>query len=102
MARWVGKLATKEDLHRVETHLNAKIKKMNDKIDRGSEELCDRLDRFSKELCDKIDAGNKDLCDRLDRFSKELSDRLDRSLYILLGGMTVLLGIMAAVQKLLP
>ena len=80
MARWVGKLATKEDLHRVETHLNAKIKKMNDKIDRGSEELCDRLDRGSKELC----------------------DRLDRSLYILLGGMTVLIGIMTAVQKLLP
>ena len=91
MARWVGKLATKEDLHRVETHLNAKIKKMNDKIDRGSEELCDRLDRGSKELCDRLDRGSKELC-----------DRLDRSLYILLGGMTVLIGIMTAVQKLLP
>ena len=87
MARWVGKLATKEDLHRVETHLNAKIKKMNDKIDRGSEELCDRLDRFSKELCDRFD---------------KLNDKLDRNVYILLGGMTVLMGIMTAVQKLWP
>ena len=98
MARWVGKLATKEDLHRVETHLNAKIKKMNDKIGRGSEELCDRLDRFSKELCDRLDRGSKELCDKFDK----LNDKLDRSLYILLGGMTVLIGIMTAVQKLLP
>ena len=98
MARWVGKLATKEDLHRVETHLNAKIKKMNDKIDRGSKELCDRLDRFSKELCDRLDRGSKELCDKFDK----LNDKLDRSLYILLGGMTVLIGIMTAVQKLLP
>ena len=58
MARWVGKLATKEDLHRVETHLNAKVKKMNAKI--------------------------------------------DRNVYILLGGMTVLMGIMTALLKFFP
>ena len=83
MARWVGKLATKEDLHRVETHLNAKVKKMNDKIDRA--------DRFSKELCDRLDRFSKELCDRFDK----MNDKLDRSLYILLGGMTVATGILS-------
>ena len=58
LARWFGKLATKEDLHRVETHLNAKLDKLNDKI--------------------------------------------DKNVYILLGGMAALIGIMTTLQKLLP
>ena len=94
LAHWVGKLVTKEDLRRVATRLNDKIKKMNDKI----KELHAKIDDSNKELRDKIDDSNKELHAKFDK----LNDKIDKNVYILLGGITALLGIMTVVQKLWP
>ena len=127
LAHWFGKLVTKEDLRRVATHLNDKIEKfnkdlndkikelhkkidgvskemrdkfdkMNAKIDDVSKELRDKIDDSNKELHAKIGDGNKELRDKIDK----LNDKIDKNVYILLGGITALLGIMTVVQKLLP
>ena len=105
LAHWLGKLVTKEDLRRVATRLNDKIKKMNDKI----KELHAKIDDSNKELRDKIDDSNKELRDKIDDSNKELhakfdklNDKIDKNVYILLGGITALLGIMTVVQKLWP
>ena len=94
LAHWLGKLVTKEDLRRVATRLNGKIKKMNDKI----KELHGKIDDSNKELRDKIDDSNKELHAKFDK----LNDKIDKNVYILLGGITALLGIMTVVQKLWP
>ena len=116
LAHWLGKLVTKEDLRRVATHLNGKIKKMNDKIkelhgkiDGVSREMRDKFEKMNakiddsnKELRDKIDDVRKELNDKIDDVRKELSAKIDKNVYILLGGITALLGIMTVVQKLWP
>ena len=56
------------------------------------------LRRVATHLNDKIDDGNKELRDKIDK----LNDKIDKNVYILLGGITALLGIMTVVQKLLP
>ena len=122
LAHWVGKLVTKEDLRRVATHLNDKIKDLHAKIDGVSKELHAKIDGVSKEMRDKfekvyekfekindkIDDSNKELRNKIDDSNKEmrakfdkLNDKIDRNVYILLGGMTVLIGIMTALQRLL-
>ena len=83
VARWWGKLATKEDLRRVKTHLSDKIgcvrKEMRDKFEKVYE-------KFGK----------------VDEKFEKMHDKIDKNVYILLGGMTVLIGIMTALLKLLP
>ena len=100
LAHWVGKLVTKEDLRRVATHLNDKIKDLNDKINEVSKEMRDKFEKvyekFEK-INDKIDDSNKEMRAKFDK----LNDKIDRNVYILLGGMTVLIGIMTALQRLL-
>ena len=57
LAHWVGKLVTKEDLRRVATHLNDKIKELHKKIDGVSREMRDKF----KNMNDKIDDVSKEL-----------------------------------------
>ena len=108
LAHWLGKLATKEDLRRVATHLNDKIEKFNKDLNDKIKELHGKIDGVSKEMRDKfekmndkfdkmndkIDDGNKELRDKIDK----LHDKIDKNGYILLGGMATLMGIMVALQ----
>ena len=101
LAHWLGKLVTKEDLRRVATRLNDKIKELHKKIDGVSKEMRDKFEKMNNKfdkMNDKIDDGNKELRDKIDK----LNDKIDKNVYILLGGITALLGIMTVVQKLLP
>ena len=112
LASWFGKLATKEDLRRVATHLNDKIEKFNKdlhaKIDDVSKEMRDKfekmnakIDDVSKELRNKIDDSNKELRNKIDDSNKELHAKIDgvskeivRVMFILLGGISVATGIL--------
>ena len=119
VARWWGKLATKEDLHRVKTHLSDKIgcvrKEMRDKfekvhekfgkvdekfekVDEKFEKVYDKFekvyDKFEK-VHEKIDGVSKELHAKIDAGNKELHAKIDKNVYILLGGITVATGIVS-------
>ena len=55
----------------------------------------------SARSCDKIDDSNKELHAKIDAKFDKLNDKIDKNVYILLGGMAGLIGIMTALQKLL-
>ena len=122
VARWWGKLASKEDLHRVKTHLSDKIgcvrkemrgkfekvyekfEKVDEKFEKVYEKFEKVYEKFDKvyekfdKMHDKIDDNNKEMHAKFDK----LNDKIDKNVYILLGGMTVLIGIMTALLKLFP
>ena len=112
LAHWVGKLVTKEDLRRVATHLNDKIgcvrKEMREKFEKVDEKFEKVYEKFDKvyekfdKMHDKIDDSNKELHAKIDAKFDKLNDKIDKNVYILLGGMTVLIGIMTALLKLFP
>ena len=95
LASWFGKLATKEDLRRVATHLNDKIEKFNKdlhkKIDGVSKELHKKIDGVSKEMRDKFDKMN----DKIDTKFDKLNDKIDKNIYILLGGIAAATAILS-------
>ena len=80
LAHWLGKLVTKEDLRRVATRLNDKIKELHKKIDGVSKEMRDKFEKTN----DKIDA----------KFDK-LNDKIDKNVYILLGGVAAATAILS-------
>ena len=101
LAHWVGKLVTKEDLRRVATRLNDKIKELHKKIDGVSKEMRDKFDKMNA----KIDDSNKEMRDKFEKMNdkiddsnKEMRDKIDKNGYILLGGIATLMGIMVALQ----
>ena len=80
LAHWFGKLATKEDLRRVATHLNDKIEKFN-------KDLHKKIDGVSKEMRDKFD--------KIDTKFDKLNDKIDKNIYILLGGIAAATAILS-------
>ena len=78
----------------VSREMRDKFEKMNGKFDKMN-------DKFDK-MNDKIDDSNKELRNNINDVRKELSAKIDKNVYILLGGITALLGIMTVVQKLWP
>ena len=95
LAHWLGKLVTKEDLRRVATRLNDKIKELHKKIDGVSKELHKKIDGVNKELRDKIDTKFDKLNDKIDTKFDKLNDKIDKNIYILLGGITVATAILS-------
>ena len=108
VARWWGKLATKEDLRKVKTHLSDKIgcvrkemrgkfKKVYEKFEKVDEKFEKVYEKFEKvyekfdKMHDKIDDNNKEMHAKFDK----LNDKIDKNVYILLGGITVATGILS-------
>ena len=73
VARWWGKLATKEDLHRVKTHLSDKIgcvrKEMRDKFEKVYEKFGKVDEKFGKvdEKFEKVDEKFEKVYDKFEK-----------------------------------